>query len=139
MTKSHRMRVVIGSSDCDALGHMNVARYIALCNQCGTGMQAEMGWIPGEMRDGVRLSFAVVNMESEFLSEVMEGETLTVYSDILEIGTKSSTFRNRILRADGSLVFRSNWKSACLNLETRRSHPIPDGFRSVLEQYLVSE
>lgn len=30
MGLSHRTRVVIGTTDCDALGHMNVARYFAL-------------------------------------------------------------------------------------------------------------
>lgn len=139
MTKSHNLSVVIGSSDCDALGHMNVARYIALCNQCGTAMQTAMGWVPGELRDGVRLSFAAVRMESEFLSEVLEGETLFVYSDIYEIGTKSATFRNRILREDGKPVYLSKWKSACLNLDTRRAHPIPDAFRAALQEYLVED
>lgn len=137
MTKSHSMRVVVGTTDCDALGHLNVARYFALCNVCGSEMQAKMGWIPGAVRDGVRLSFAVVRLESDFQSEVMEGEALIVHSDIARIGTKSATFRNRITREDGSPVFYSKWISACLNLDTRRSHPIPDTLRMALEQYLV--
>lgn len=135
MGQVHETRVVIGTSDCDALGHMNVARYFALCNLNGFSMQTAMGWTPGESVDGQRLSFAVVHSESDFKSEVMEGETLIVLSDIAEIGTRSATFRNRITRDDGTPVFESHWKSVLMDLDARRAAPIPDKFRKVLEQY----
>jgi len=136
MAKSHQSRFVIGTSDCDALGHMNVARYFALCNLNGFAMQTAMGWPPGEERDGLRLSFAVVKSESAFHAEVHEGEALLVDTDLVRIGTKSASFRNRITREDGGPVFESVWHSACLNLDTRKSHVIPDSFRAVLTEYL---
>ena len=136
MGQVHTTKIVIGTSDCDALGHMNVARYHALCNQNGFGMQTAMGWPPGEERGGLRLSFALVKSESEFKSEVLEGETLVVMTDIARIGQKSASFRNRIERDDGKPVFHSVWHSACLNLDTRRAHVIPDMFREMLERYL---
>ena len=132
----HTSNIIIGTGDCDVLGHMNVARYHALCNQNGFGMQTAMGWPPGESRDGLRLSFAVVKSESEFRSEVLAGETLIVMTDIARIGQKSASFRNRIERDDGKPVFHSVWHSACLNLDTRRAEVIPDNFRAKLETYL---
>ncbi|MHA6261929.1 acyl-CoA thioesterase [Arenibacterium sp. CAU 1754] len=136
MSETFESIVVIGSSDCDALGHMNVARYYALCNQNGFGMQTAMGWPPGERRDGVRLSFAVVRAESDFQAEVLAGETLIVRTDIARIGRKSASFRNVILRRDESPVFRSVWHSACLDLDARRATVIPDAFRAALETHL---
>ena len=136
MGMSHKTRVVIGTADCDPLGHMNVARYFALCNQNGFAMQAAMGWVPGDTVDGQRLSFAVVHSESDFKSEVMEGEALVVETDIAEISNRSATFRNRIWREDGSPVFASHWKSVLLDLETRRAAPIPDRFREMLGRYM---
>lgn len=139
MQKTHETRVVIGTSDCDVLGHMNVASYIALCNRNGFAMQTAMGRIPGDEYEGLRLSFAVVREESDFVAEVLSGETLIVQTNIARIGNKSARFRNRILREDGSLVFDSTWDSVCLNLETRRAEIIPDGFRAALEAYLVPD
>lgn len=136
MAQQHKTRVVIGSSDCDALGHMNVARYFALCNQNGFAMQEAMGWAPGKVVDGQKLSFAVVHAESDFRSEVLEGEALIVETDISDVGEKWAVFRNRISREDGSEVFVSLWKSVLLNLETRKSTAIPPKFRAALERYM---
>ncbi|MEO9780391.1 MAG: thioesterase family protein [Sedimentitalea sp.] len=136
MGLSHRTRVVIGTADCDALGHMNVARYFALCNQNGFAMQTAMGWNPGDTVEGQRLSFAVVHSESDFKSEVMEGEALVVETDISEISNRSATFRNRIWREDGAPVFDSHWKSVLLDLETRRAAHIPEPFREALARYM---
>lgn len=139
MSQRYQTRHVIGTSDCDALGHMNVARYFALSNINGVAMQTAMGWPPGQARGGLRLSFAVVNATSDFKSEVLEGETVTVCTDIARIGTKSASFRNVILRADGSQAFYSVWHSACLNLDTRRADVIPDDLRAALSDYLSSD
>jgi acyl-CoA thioesterase FadM len=136
MGQVQETRVVIGTADCDALGHMNVARYFALCNLNGFAMQTTMGWAPGHSVDGQRLSFAVVHCESDFLSEVMEGETLLVRTDISEIGTRSATFRNRILREDGSAVFESHWKSVLMDLDARSAAVIPESFRAMLRRYM---
>ncbi len=126
-------RYVVGTSDCDALGHMNVARYIALCNLAGTEMLRSIGWPPGEANAGRRYSFAAVNMQSEFLGEVHEGEVLLTLSGISSIGTKSATFNNRISRANGELVFKSLWKSALMDLDTRRAVAVPEDLRATLE------
>lgn len=131
----HETRVVVGTADCDALGHMNVARYFALCNLNGFAMQTAMGWTPGESVDGQRLSFAVVHSESDFKSEVMEGEALIVQTDISRIGNRSATFRNRIVRDGGDPVFESHWQSVLMDLDTRRAAQIPPRLVEMLERY----
>ena len=131
----HETRVVVGTADCDALRHMNVARYFALSNLNGFAMQTAMGWTPGESVDGQRLSFAVVHSESDFKSEVMEGEVLIVQTDISGIGNRSATFRNRIVRESGEAVFESHWKSVLMDLDTRRAAPIPPTLGEMLKRY----
>ena len=133
------MRFVVGTLDCDALGHLNVARYFALCNVAGTAMQAEMGWPPGAANEGRRYSFAVVQAESEFLAEVHAGQTLLVRPGLRSIGTKSAVFDNLITLDDATPVFRSFWKSALMDLDTRRAVAIPDDMRAALEGYLVAD
>jgi acyl-CoA thioester hydrolase len=135
----HKTRKVIGTADCDALGHMNVARYIALCNQNGFGMQTAMGWAPGEEIDGQKVSFVVVHSESDLKSEVLEGKVLIVETDIAEIGGRWAIFRNRnrIRLEDGAPVFESHWKSVLLDLQTRHATEIPQRFRQELERYMT--
>ncbi|MFK7753509.1 MAG: acyl-CoA thioesterase [Sedimentitalea sp.] len=139
MARQQTLDITVTASDCDALGHMNVARYISLSNENGFAMQTTMGWPPGETRDGVRLSFAVVQMESSFLAEVLLGETLSVRTDVARIGTKSAVFRNEIWRGGDQLVFRSLWQSVCLDLDTRKGAVIPPSLRAVLEDFLTPE
>ena len=132
------MQVVIGSSDCDALGHMNVSRYFALCNQAGFAMQTAIGWPPGAENAGRRYSFAVVHSESDFLAEVHAGEALVVQTGIAEIGNKTADFDNRIARKDGTPVFRSVWKSVLMDLDTRRAVIIPEDLRfSLMRRSIV--
>jgi hypothetical protein len=50
--------------------------------------------------EGRRLSFAVVHTESDFLREVMAGDTVYMRTHVEGIGTKSATFRHRLFSAD---------------------------------------
>jgi len=133
-----RKTFVIGTLDCDALGHMNVAKYFALCNTTGFAMQTSLGWIPGAPNQGRRYSFAVVQADSTFLSEVLSGAEMVVETGISRIGTKSADFANRILDAQGAPVFRSTWRSALLDLDTRRGVAVPDDLRAALATYAVA-
>ncbi len=127
-------RVVVGTSDCDALEHMNVASYIAICNTAGSALLTRIGWPPGAANAGRRYSFASVTQSSEFLREVLAGEVLLVESGVAQVGTKSATFDNRIHRESGEMVFRSLWKSALMDLDTRRAVAVPDDLRAALEK-----
>lgn len=127
------IRYVIGTMDCDALGHMNVARYFALCNLTGFEMQTQIGWPPGQANAGRRYSFAVVDMQSSFLSEVRAGQAVLVRAGIVSIGTKSAVFDHRLDFEEGGAVFRSRWTSALLDLDKRRAVAIPDDLRAALE------
>lgn len=138
MTQIPTLRLTIGTSDCDVLGHMNSASYFAACNKAGFAMQTAIGWAPGEVNKGRRYSFAVVRSEADFLAEVSEGQVLLVYVGLSKIGTKSAAFENRLTLADGTLVFRSTWHSVLMDLETRQSVVIPDDLRAALETQMVS-
>ncbi len=133
------LRYVVGTLDCDALGHLNVARYFALSNKAGFAMQTSIGWAPGQTNAGRRYSFAVVHADSDFLAEVHEGEVLLVRPGIRSIGTKSAVFDTLISRENGEAVFRSAWKSALLDLDSRRAVEIPDDLRAALQALLVDQ
>ncbi len=131
-------RTVIAPSDCDHLGHMNVSRYFAAVSDGMFTLQTALGLTPQDVREGRRLSFAVVHAESEFKSEVAAGEAVFLESGVRELGTKSAVFQHRLMRLeDTGLVFETNFRCALLDLGTRRAVEIPDDVRAKAEAYMV--
>lgn len=128
----YHKRMTVGAMDCDVLGHMNMSRYFAACNATGFDMQNSIGWSAGAVRDGRRLSFAVVNLESDFLAEVLEGQVIDVSVGVTGFGRTSAVFIYRIALEDGTPVFRSRWKSVLMDLDSRTSTPIPEDLKAAL-------
>ena len=139
MARFTPLRIVVGSSDCDALGHMNVANYYSYSSLSGREFQRLIGWPPGQANKGRRLSFAVVRAESDFRAEVLEGQAILVTTSVGSIGEKSATFLHQIALEDGTEVYSSVWRSVLMNLDTRRSEYIPDDLRQALQAHLVDD
>ena len=133
-------RSMVDPSDCDFLGHMNVSRYFAACSDGVFAIQSEMGLTANDMRDGRRLSFAVVNAQSDFRAELSAGDAIRLETAVIDIGSKSMTFRHRLIRSDGdALAFETVFKCVLLSLETRRAAEIPDDVRAKAAQWLEQE
>lgn len=132
-------RSVVDPSDCDFLGHMNVSRYFAACSDGVFAIQSEMGLTANDMRAGRRLSFAVVNAQSDFRAELSAGDAIRLETSIVAIGSKSITFRHRLFRADGDkIAFETEFKCVMLSLETRRASEIPEDVREKATEWLDS-
>ncbi len=130
-------RSVVDPAHCDFLGHMNVSRYFAACSDGVFAIQSEMGLTASDMRSGRRLSFAVVNAQSEFRAELTAGDAIRLETSIVAVGTKSMTFRHRLIRSDGDLLaFETVFKCVMLSLETRRAVEVPDDVRAAAEHWL---
>lgn len=139
-TMLETFRRTVDPSDCDFLGHMNVSRYLQACSDAMFAVQAEIGMTRADMANGRRLSFAVVNANSDFRREVMAGEVIFMTTAVEAIGGKSATFRHRLHSAeDGALVFQSIFKSVCLHLVERRGVGIPDDIRAGLTRLMQGE
>lgn len=130
-------RSVVDPSDCDFLGHMNVSKYFAACSDGVFAIQSEMGLTATDMRSGRRLSFAAVSAESDFRAELSAGDAIRLETSIIEIGSKSMTFRHRMIRSEGDiLAFETVFKCVMLNLEARRSSEIPAEVREQAKHWL---
>jgi YbgC/YbaW family acyl-CoA thioester hydrolase len=133
-------RSVVDPSDCDFLGHMNVSRYFAACSDGVFAIQSEMGLTANDMRDGRRLSFAVVNAQSDFRAELSAGDAIRLETSVMEIGSKSMTFRHRLIKSEGdALAFETVFKCVLLSLETRRAAEVPGDVRETAAQWLEQE
>ncbi|MGI9357452.1 MAG: acyl-CoA thioesterase [Rhizobiaceae bacterium] len=130
-------RSVVDPVDCDFLGHMNVSRYFAACSDGVFAIKSEMGLTASDMRTGRRLSFAVVNAQSDFKAELSAGDAIRLETSITAIGSKSITFRHRLFRVEGDkIAFETEFKCVMLNLETRRAADIPEDVRVKAKEWL---
>jgi acyl-CoA thioesterase FadM len=58
----------------------------------------------------------------------------------MEIGSKSMTFRHRLIKSEGDTVaFETVFRCVMLNLETRRAAAIPDDVRQMAAQWSEQE
>ena len=80
MTAMISFRSVVDPTDCDFLGHMNVSKYFAACSDGVFAIQSEMGLTANDMRDGRRLSFAVVHAAGESRLE-LSAQTIALAGD----------------------------------------------------------
>jgi acyl-CoA thioesterase FadM len=119
---------------------MNVSKYFAACSDGVFSMQTNLGLGLSDIRDGRKLSFAVVHAESDFKSEVMVGEVISLQTGFEEIGNKSAVFRHRLIRAEENvLAFETAFRCVLLDLEKRRAAVIPDDVREKAQAFLISE
>ena len=133
-------RSVVNPADCDFLGHMNVSRYFAACSDGVFAIQTEMGLTANDMRTGRRLSFAVVHAESNFKAELSAGDAIRLHTSIIEIGSKSITFRHCLIRSeDNAVAFETQFKCVMLNLETRRAAEVPEEVRQKAIEWLDAQ
>ena len=140
MPAMETFRSLVEPTDCDFLGHMNVARYFAACSDGIGNIETALGLTGHDQRSGRRLCFAVVHAESDFLAELQAGDSIYLKTDIAAVGTKSMTFRHRLYRADDEiLVFSGTFKSAMFNVETRQSAVIPDDVRENAKRFIASD
>jgi len=139
MTAMISFRSVVGPADCDFLGHMNVSKYFAACSDGVFAIQSEMGLTAKDMRVGRHLSFAVVHAESDFRAELSAGDAIRLETSIVEIGTKSLTFRHRLVRSeDNAVAFETLFKCVMLDLAARQAVKIPDDVRENASTWLES-
>lgn len=119
-------------SDCDALGHMNVARYLDGCSDAGFTLQSAWSLTPEDIRDGRKLAFVVANANSNFLSELNVQDHVEVRSELIKIGGKSCSVCHHFFRNETE-VFNSTFTLVLMNLQTRSAEPIPDDLRAAIQ------
>jgi acyl-CoA thioester hydrolase len=105
-------RGVVSQADCDHLGHMNVSRYFSMCGEAAVHLQNMLGITPDDVRQGRRLSLAVVRNESDFKAEIAV--------------------------ADGVMAFDTTFRVVLFDLVNRRAAEIPVDVRAKAEAMLRS-
>lgn len=90
-----------------------------------------------EMIRGRRLGFPTVAIESQFTAPLEYGDTAIVELNVERVGRTSVVFSYHIRRKrDGASCFTAQVTTVLIDLDTHDPVPLPDEFRSILEQSL---
>jgi len=124
---------------CDQFGHMNVRWYAHAFDDAAFHLWSIYGIGQQWMLDrGIHTVAA--HTATDFRLEVAAGGLFVVESAFSRVGSKSVTFKQRMLGADtGDLHATQTVVEVIFDPETRKSTPVPDQIRAVVEANLLAE
>ena len=131
-------RGVVYPSQCDHMGHMNVASYVAKFDEATWQLFLAVGLTPSRIRDTNR-GMAGVEQHIEYKRELRPGDVVTIRSGVLEVGEKSIRFAHRMNNDDtGELAASTVLTAVHLDLVARRSCALPEDVKARARQLIVA-
>ena len=122
----HEYPIVVTRAHLDSLGHVNNARYFEFFEAGRTTWYEVSGLFAASREPGAKTrDTVVVNVNCDFVAECHLGETLTVATWAQRLGGKSFSVLQRLMKEDGQLSAEAVVTSVVMDLDTRRSVPLP--------------
>ncbi len=127
----------VETDELDRLGHMNVQHYMGRISRAGFAVMEKLGL--GESTPYGRRALSMLRCEIDFRRELTAGETIRLETQMLTVGTKSLTFRHRmIVDASGDLAMEAKIVAVCIDLDARKSTPLPDAVAATARGLIAS-
>ena len=122
-------RGTVYPSQCDHMGHMNVATYVAKFDEATWQLFAAIGLRPSRMRaEGIGM--AGVEQQIEYKRELFAGDVVTVTSTILEVKDKAIRFAHEMRNDDTAEVAAKMVVVAVhLDMDKRKAQSFPADVR----------
>lgn len=122
-------RGAVYPSQCDHMGHMNVAWYVAKFDEATWQLFAASGLTRSRLRaDG--LGMAGVEQHIEYKRELYAGDVVTVTSAILEVKDKAIRFTHEMRNDEsGEVAATTVLVAVHLDAATRRARAFPSDVR----------
>lgn len=113
-------------SDCDHMGHLNVASYVNKFDQATWNFFADLGLSRKYLeRNGIGL--AAVQQNISYQRELLPGDVLTVRTALVELAGKKIRFRHEMTSGvTGDVAAVMELLAVCIDANTRKSRPFPD-------------
>jgi YbgC/YbaW family acyl-CoA thioester hydrolase len=86
-----------------------------------------------EMINQKRIGFPIVHIETDFVSPIRYGDSVTATIWISKVGIKSCTWKYEFHNQNGVLLWSSEQVTVCVNMDSMKSVEIPDYLRTGLE------
>lgn len=126
------MDIEVRSTELDALGHVNNAKYMEYL-EWGRFEWVKANGIPLDFFGKSRLSTVLVNVNINFRHEATLGDQLSVRTWLAEMGRSSFRIGQEILNQRGERITDATVTSVMFDTATRASVYIPDDLRQRLE------
>ena len=126
-------RGVIYPWHCDHIGHMNVMWYTGKFDEATWNLLSMAGITSAYMKDQQRGMAAVQNVTT-YKKEVFAGDTISIYSRVLEVRERVMRFEHRMFVNNGDLAATTELTAVHLDLNTRKATPFAAGVREELDK-----
>ena len=132
-------RGAVYPSQCDHMGHMNVAWYVAKFDEATWQLFFFIGLGPSRLR-AERIGMAGVEQHLEYKRELFAGDVVTVTSSVLEVKEKAIRFAHEMTRDDtGELAARTILVAVHLDAMTRKARLLPEDVRERARALIASQ
>lgn len=125
--------------ECDQIGHLNVAFYVAKFDAASWNLMARLG-VDTDSFSRARRAFAAVDQHLRYQREVLAGDTLTVRSVIRRIGGRTCRFHHEMTNnRTGEVAALCDFVVAYMDLDARRAVEVPAEIVARAEPFLEPE
>lgn len=122
-------RGAVYPSQCDHMGHMNVAFYVAKFDEATWQLFAALGLTRARL-DAENIGMAGVEQHIEYRHELFPGDVVTVTSEVVEVKDKAIRFAHEMRNdATGEVAARMLVVAVHLDRAARRARSFPDDVR----------
>lgn len=131
-----KIDIYVRYCETDAAGHVNNTSYFYYFEEARMKFFEMIGFKPGE-RD---VDFIVARTECDFLAQSYAGQTLSVTTDVENIGTKSYKIIHEIKNQEnGELIAAGSAVIVCFDFESQQTVKIPAYLREQLMHHMEIE
>ena len=130
----HEVRIKIRWRDMDAYGHVNNAVYLNYLEEC---RDAWVNEVLGKVAD--TWDFVLAHVGIDFRTQLTQDDgEITVGCRLDSYGRASIRTHERIVKADGTVSAEAESVIVPRDAQTRRSRPLTDDEKAILEAELLS-
>ncbi|HET6231252.1 MAG TPA: thioesterase family protein [Longimicrobiaceae bacterium] len=123
------MEIEVRSTELDALGHVNNAKYLEYL-EWGRFEWVKAAGVPIDSFGRGGVGTVIVNVNINYRREATMGQRLTVRTWLASMGRSSFRIAQEVVDAEGRTVCDAVVTSAMFDTRTRASMPIPDDLRA---------
>jgi acyl-CoA thioester hydrolase len=132
-------RGVVSIAECDHMGHMNVAFYVAKFDSATWQLFARVG-LTRERFEADKSGMAGLEQHIEYKRELYAGDVVTVTSQVLEVRDKVLRFRHEMTNdVTGEVAARMLVVAAHLDAVARKARPFPADVRAKAQSMVTPE
>jgi acyl-CoA thioester hydrolase len=120
---------VVYPAQCDAMGHLNVAHYVAAFDQAMWHTVHALGY-DVDWQHSRSEGWADVRHDVTFSKELRAGSLYYVESEVTDLGRTSITTSHFLRSMDGVLSATDQIRSVYFDLKERKALPLPESIRA---------